>query len=246
MIHFFLPQSGFSGPPANPHKWLTERRNRPTLSVDMTSPNDIREQIIQAGRRLEARGFVAGTDGNISARLGPNRILITPTGMAKGRLTADDLVVVDFDGQRTDGRRNPSSEMGMHLAVYQQRSDIHACVHAHPPYSTAFAVAGQPLPPDILPEVVLFVGPIPLTDYAPPGTSSVADSLNPYLGSHDAFLMRSHGLLTIGKSLESAYNRHETVEHYAHILWIARQLGDWGRIPAADLARLTQQRDNGD
>lgn len=208
----------------------------------MASPDHVRQSVIIAGQRLEAHGLIAGTDGNISVRLGPNRILATPNGLAKGRLAPDDLVVVDLEGQKTDGKRNPTSEIAMHLTVYRRRPDVNACVHAHPPFATAFAVTGLPLPSDILPEVVLFVGPIPLTIYAPPGTEAVSQSLLPHIDSHNAFLLRNHGLLTVGRSLDEAYNRHETVEHYAHILWLARQLGDWHSIPPEDLARLTRLR----
>jgi L-fuculose-phosphate aldolase len=132
----------------------------------------------------------------------------------------------------------------MHLFAYQRRPDCRACVHSHPPYSTAFAVAGIPLAEDILPEVVVFVGGIPLAEYAPPGTPAVPESLEPFIAEHNAFLLRNHGLLTIGRSMEEALHRHETVEHFARIVHLARQLGNVSRIPAADFARLQQLREH--
>lgn len=208
----------------------------------MAVPAELQCQIVEVGRRLQERGFLAGSDGNLSVRLDGGRILITPAGKAKGRLSAADLVVVAPDGRKLEGSGNPTTEMAMHLAVYRARPEVKACVHTHPPYATAFAVAGVPLPDDILPEVVVFVGAVPLCEYAPPGTEAVPRSLMPYIETHHAFLLRNHGLLTIGKSLEEASNRHETVEHYAHILWLAKQLGDWNRIPKEDFQRLCRIR----
>ncbi|MDD3733053.1 MAG: class II aldolase/adducin family protein, partial [candidate division Zixibacteria bacterium] len=137
----------------------------------------------------------------------------------------------------------PSSEIAMHLFTYQQRPDIGACIHAHPPYATAFAVAGVKLESDILPEVVVFVGDIPLTAYAPPGTEAVPKALAPYIEKNSAFLLSNHGLLTIGRTLAEAYNRHETVEQYARIIHLARQLSpDIRHIPSADYERLVALR----
>jgi len=202
----------------------------------------IRKEMAEIGRRLYERGMLAGSDGNISVRLDEDRVMITPSGLAKGRMTPDDLVIVNFAGKLLQGKGKPSSEMAMHLAVYREREDIQACVHSHAPHATSFAVAGIPLGEDILPEVVLFVGKIPLTDYAPPGTDAVPKSLEPHLENSNAFLLRNHGLLTIGRSLEEAYNRHETVEHYAHIVALARRLGNVDTIPSEDFQRLEKMR----
>ena len=210
----------------------------------MHSPYSARKEIVAIGKRLARAGFIAGCDGNISVRLSDDRVLVTPTGMAKGRLTVDNLVLVDMDGHRLQGDGEASSELAMHLAVYRTRSDIASCVHAHPPYATAFAVAGISLLPDILPEIVVAVGEIPLIDYAPPGTRAVPDSLFPYLNDTNAFLLRNHGLLTIGDTLESAYNRHDSVEHFAKILHLARSLGSVNRIPLEDFRRLVTIRED--
>lgn len=204
----------------------------------MNSPLTIAEQLINAGRRLDTKGFIAGSDGNISVRTEGGSILITPSGLAKGRLVHDDLVTVDLDGSQLAGEHKASSEMAMHLFAYQQRPDIRACVHSHPPFATASAVAGRHLPSDILPEVAVFVGPIALTEYAPPGTEAVPRSLAPFIADHNAFLLRNHGLLTIGRTLDEAMNRHETVEQFARVYHLALQMGEIGKIPEDDVVRL--------
>jgi len=204
----------------------------------MALPISNKNALVQAGRDLYRRGMLAGTDGNLSVRLADGTILITPSGLSKGRLETNDLVLVDAEGHHIDGHRKASSELLMHLLIYDQRPEIRACVHSHAPHATAFAVAGVLLPDDVLPEVVLFVGEIPLTTYAPPGTDAVPASLKPFIGQHEAFLLKNHGLLTIGATLEEAMNRHETIEHYAHILLHARTLGKIDCIPPDDLVRL--------
>ncbi len=208
----------------------------------MTVAPELRNQLVEIGRRLATRGFVAGSDGNLSARLPDGNILITPSGAAKGELAPDDLVVIDPDGRPIDGPGKPSSEAAMHLHVYRRRPDIMACVHAHPPTVTAFAATGTALPDNILPEVILFVGKIPMTAYAPPGTDAVPQSLEPFIGEHNAFVLRNHGLLTIGRTVREAWHRHETVEHYARIVALARQLGSPESIPADDIRRLEEMR----
>ncbi len=208
----------------------------------MTSPFSIKNELVQIGQRLYARGFIAGTDGNISVRLDQDRILVTPSGLNKGRLAPDELVVVDLAGKKLQGHLSPSTEIAMHLYVLRERPDIMACVHAHPPYATAFAVSGKRLPDNVLPEVIISVGDIPLTDYAPPGTEAVPQAIAPYVVSCNAFLLRNHGLLTVGRSLEEAYNRLETVEHYAQILHLAHQLGNVNHIPQDDYKRLEDIR----
>ena len=198
----------------------------------------MRKTLAETGKRLYDRGLLAGTDGNISVRLDDDRILVTPSGLPKGRLTPDSMVIVDVNGKHLQGNLKASSELPMHLKVYSQRPEIKACVHSHAPYSTAFAVAGIPLGHDILPEIVLSVGTVPLTDYAPPGTDAVPKALDPHLEENNAFLLRNHGLLTIGRDLDEAYNRHEVVEHLARIVMLARQLGNVEAIPSDDFKRL--------
>ncbi|MFZ5979672.1 MAG: class II aldolase/adducin family protein [Candidatus Zixiibacteriota bacterium] len=204
----------------------------------------MKKQLIEIGARLAERGLIAGSDGNISVRLDQNLVLITPSGLPKGRLTETDLVVTDLDGRQIEGDLPPSSESPMHLFVYRRRPEITACIHSHAPYATACAVSGVGLPGDILPEVVVFVGDIPLTDYAATGTEAVPEALAPFIEDHNAFLLRNHGLLTIGRTLEEAYNRHETVEHYARIIHLARQQGGLTSLPTEEIKRLKKMRKN--
>ena len=200
--------------------------------------------IIETGRRLYQKEFIAGPDGNLSIRLNPAKILITASGICKGFLSNDDLVVVDNSGRSIQGAAKPSSEMLMHLAVYANRPEINACCHAHPPYATAFAVAAQPLPAGILPEVILTIGEIPLTRYAPPGTPAVPRALEEFLPRFNAFVLRNHGVLTIGRDMTEAFQRMETVEHYARIVYIARQCGNLNFLDKDEVRRLEDIRDS--
>lgn len=208
----------------------------------MASPFTIKKAMCEYGALLYQRGLLAGTDGNMSVRLDDDRIMVTPSGMAKGRMTPDDQVIVDINGKHLQGNKKASSEVLMHLFVYQNRPEIKACVHSHAPFATSFAAAGIELSGDILPEIVVYIGKIPLTDYAPPGTDAVPKSLEPFVEESNAFLLRNHGLLTIGRDLEEAYNRHEVVEHYARIVHLARQLGNINAIPSDDFKRLEKIR----
>ncbi|MBI3871932.1 MAG: class II aldolase/adducin family protein [candidate division Zixibacteria bacterium] len=180
--------------------------------------------MIAIGRRLYERGLIVAAEGNISARLGDGRILVTPAGFCKGRMATDDLAIVDLGGRRLQGAWPATTELGMHLTALRARPDIHACVHAHPPYATAFAVAGIGLADCILPEVVATLGSVPLAEYATPSTPAVGASIEKYLDRFDAFLLKNHGVLTLGVDLESAYRKMETVERFAQIVHLARSL----------------------
>jgi len=194
------------------------------------------------GNRLYQKGLVTATDGNLSCRLDDGRIVITASGTELGRLDDHDFVVLSPEGELLSGSKKPSSEFLMHLAVYRERPDIGACCHAHPPYATAAAVTGNGLPNGILPEIVLFVGDIPLTAYAPTGTDAVPRALMPYLADHQAFLLRNHGVLTIGTDPAQAYNRMEAVEHFARIVYIANHSGGPIPLDETEIRRLREIR----
>lgn len=208
----------------------------------MDSAKDLRRQIQTAGKRLGKKQLVAGSDGNISVRLDQERILITPSGLSLATLDTDDIVVLSLDGATTSGRHKPSSEAAAHLHFYRERPDVEAVVHAHPPYVTAFAVAGQAPDWRTLPEMVVLVGPVAHTPYAPPGTSLVPDALRPFTSDHDAFVLSNHGLITVGRSLDQAMARLEHVEHAARILYLSRFLGPPQQLPEAELERLEALR----
>jgi L-fuculose-phosphate aldolase len=189
------------------------------------SESELRDGLALVCRRLWERGLVAGQDGNVSARLPNGRILATPAAFSKVDVGPGDLVVLDLEGRRIAGAHPASAEIAVHLRAYQRRSDIGAIVHAHPPAATAFAVAGESLPDNVLPEITLLLGTVPLIQYATPGTTELADQFDPYWANHQAFLMANHGALTLGPTLRVAHQRMETVEHAARIIAAARALG---------------------
>jgi len=195
-----------------------------------SSATALRQEMVSIGRRLYERGLIVAAEGNISARLADGRILITPAGFCKGRMSTRDLIVVDTAGRRVSGRRPPSTELRMHLTALSRRSDAHACVHAHPPYATAFAVAGIALTDHVLPEVIATLGSIPLAVYATPGTPAVGESIAEHLDKADAILLKNHGALTLGPDLETAYRKMEIVERCAQIVYLARALGNVDRL----------------
>src|SRR5438093_7742483 len=190
----------------------------------MFSEAEIKDQIVEVGRRLYANRFIAAGDGNISARSG-GHLFFTPTGMCKGFLKTEDIVKTDLGGKKIEGRRNPSSEALMHLEIYGLRPDVLAVVHAHPPYATGYAVAGMALDKALLPEVILTMGCIPLAEYSTPTTEEVSLAIRDLIPHHDALLLSNHGAVTYGKDLEAAYFKMETLEHFARISVVAKILG---------------------
>ncbi len=174
---------------------------------------------------LADRGFVSATDGNVSARLPGETILITRTSINKGMVTEGDIIEVDRNGKVLNGVFPPSTEMNMHLCIYEERPEIHAVVHAHPVHATAFAAAGQSIEECVFPEVVLGFGGIPLASYATPSTREVRESLAPFIHSHDAILLANHGVVTYGTDPWDVFFKMEKVEQTAHILFVARLLG---------------------
>jgi L-fuculose-phosphate aldolase len=201
-----------------------------------------REEIVRYGRMLHERCFVAAMDGNLSVRLPGARILVTPTCVSKGAMHPTDMVIVDLEGQRVSGRRNVTSEIGMHLLIYRMRPDVQAIVHAHPPTATGFAAAGIPLTEPLVCEVVMGLGCIPLARYGTPGTSELAQTLEPYVPNYDAILMSNHGVVTYGDTLEHAYMKMETVEHFAQIALVTHLLGRQQPLKEIEIEKLLLAR----
>ena len=208
----------------------------------MMSPYEIKKQICEVGHKLYDHGFVAANDGNISVKVSDNEYYCTPTGVSKGALTPDMIIKVDGEGRKLEGTLNPSSEIKMHMRVYQKRPDVFAVVHAHPPVATAFTVANVALDQFILPEAVLTIGTIPTCEYGTPSTMEIPDSLDPYLQNHDAFLLKNHGALTVGNTLTKAFFLMEEVEFNAKICKYARELGGVDEIPCEQLEKLMELR----
>lgn len=208
----------------------------------MTGLISVRREIVEVCRRLYERGLISGTEGNVSVRIPGNRILVTPAGMAKADVRADDLVEVTLEGKRVRGARPQSTEIGVHLRLYGRRPEVGAVVHAHPPTATGFAVAGESFSACVLPEVIFQVGWVPLVPYEMPGTQDLADRFEPFLETHDAFLMANHGAVTCGATLSVAHQRMESLEQAARIMLTARLLGRVNELTSADVSKLMAAR----
>ena len=206
---------------------------------------EAKKAILDIGRRMYAKGFVASNDGNISCRVGPNTIWTTPTGVSKGFMTQDMLVKMDLDGKVLVGRLKPSSEIKMHLRVYQENPRLQAVTHAHPPMATCFAIAGQPLDAAILTEAILSLGTIPVARYATPGTQEVPDSIAPFVNHYNGVLLANHGALTWGDDIYQAFYRLESVEYYATILmYTGNIIGQQNHLSCEQVDRLLEIRKN--
>ena len=214
-------------------------------TYSMNSEFELKKMIIEIGRRIWTRGYVAANEGNISVRISDNELLTTPTGVSKGFMTQDMIIKMTMDGKvltRSEKYR-PSSEVKMHIEVYKQREDIRSVIHAHPPYCTSFAVAGIPLDKCVLPEAVLTLGAVPIAPYGTPSTMEIPDSIKPFLQKSDAVLLANHGALTFGQDLISAYHKMETLEHSAHIVYLSIGLGNVNMIPPDQVEKLMEIRD---
>jgi L-fuculose-phosphate aldolase len=206
----------------------------------------VRAQIVEFATRCYERGLIVAGDGNISVRVAPNRVIATPSGVSKGWMKPEMMVLVDEAGNPLETTKyRVSSEFPMHQIIYRARPDIHAVVHAHPPHATGFAVAGLALDKAILSEVVLTLGCVPLASYGTPSTNELTAAIEPYLAYHDALLMANHGAVAYAETLEKAFNKLETLEHTARISLIARSLGNENTLPGAAIEKLFEIRERG-
>jgi len=201
----------------------------------------LRAQVAQAARRMHARGWVANHDGNVSARAGRDRFVITPTATSKAEVSEDWLVLIDGKGAVVEGTRKPPGETELHLAAYRARPDVEAVLHAHPPYATAFGVARAPLEPVCLPEAVVSLGRIPLAPFAMPRTPLALEAVSRCAAEADAMLLPGNGVLTLGPDVSLCLLRMELVEHLAQILHHARALGGAQPLAAEEMAKLVEQ-----
>ncbi len=208
----------------------------------MEDPDPIRTEIVRCCRSLWEAGLIAGADGNVSVRLAADRVLVTPRALLKYELRPEDLVEVDLEGNPRSGYRQPTTELDLHLRAYRQRTECGAVVHAHPPSATAFAVAGEGLPGDVLSEIALLLGDVPCVPYAMSGTAALGDAAEPFLKRHVALLLANHGALTWGEDLTQARIRMESLEHAARILLAARVLGRVSRLTREQTEALDRMR----
>lgn len=205
---------------------------------------ELRELICDVCHKMWQKGWVAANDGNVSVKLEDGTFLATPTGMSKSFITPEKLVHIDKEGsilEAEDGCR-PSSEIKMHLRCYQEREDVGAVLHAHPPVATGFAVANKALDEYSMIETVIALGSVPVTPYGTPSTYEVPEAIAPYLGEHDAVLLQNHGALTVGADVITAYYRMETLELFAQISLNAHLLGGAKEISRENIDRLISMR----
>ncbi len=204
--------------------------------------SEAKKLIVEIGKLLYDRNYVVSSDGNLSIRLDENRILATPTQISKGRMSESGLAITDLDGNALNENK-ASSELAMHILIYKMRLDIKAVCHAHPPFGTAFAVAGLAIEQPILSEVVLTLGCVPLTKYGTPSTNELTDSMVEFVPFHNALLMANHGAVAYGKDLWEAFDRMETLEHTAKIATIAKSLGGANDLPKEAIGKLVELRE---
>jgi L-fuculose-phosphate aldolase len=191
----------------------------------MVNLHKAKEEMCEIGRRLYHKGFAAANDGNITVRVGENAVLCTPTMHCKGFLKPEDIATIDMQGNQTAGQKKRSSEALLHLEIYRQRADVKSVVHCHPPHATAFAVAREPIPQCVLPEVEVFLGDVPITKYECPGGQAFADTIKPYVDKTNVIILANHGTVSFGESVERAYWWTEILDAYCRILMLARGLG---------------------
>jgi L-fuculose-phosphate aldolase len=201
---------------------------------------EYREDIVAIGRQVSQKGWVAASDGSITIRLDGERILATPAGASMGMMPPDDLIVADRQGEKLSGRREPTPEIALHLAVYQLRPDVRAVVHAHPPVAAGYAAAGKPL--NLPPEAAAGLGPVPASGSGPPGTAALVEPLLPLIPNHDSLLVADHGAVCYGGDVYQAYFRMETMEHVARIQLVAELLGRPPVPPRAEGDKLLDSR----
>ncbi|MGL4943109.1 MAG: class II aldolase/adducin family protein [Thermoguttaceae bacterium] len=198
----------------------------------------LREEICEMGRRMYAKDFAAGHDGNISARLDDERFLCTPTKICKGFMKPDDLCIVDGEGRQLEGKRKRTSEVLLHLLIMRERPSIRAVVHCHPPHATAFGIAREALPQRVLPEVEVLLGEVPIAAYAIPGGDELAAAILPFVHDAQAIIQANHGTVTFGTTVEEAYWHTEILDAYCRTLLLLKSLGHIGYLTEGEMRDL--------
>jgi len=191
----------------------------------MINAHQIKKDICEIGQRIYNKGFAAANDGNITVRISENEVLCTPTMHSKGFLKPDDISSIDMTGKQISGRKKRSSEALLHLEIYKQRPDIKSVVHCHPPHATAFAIAREPIPQCVLPEVEVFLGDVPITRYETPGGQAFADTITPFVHKCNVMILANHGTVSFGENVERAYWWTEILDAYCRMLLLSRSLG---------------------
>lgn len=209
----------------------------------MRSERQHRLEIVEVGRMMYEKNLVVATDGNISVRMDEDRIITTPSGVSKGHMKPEQMIVTDLKGAKISGERNPSSEIRLHLAVYEKRPEVRAVVHGHPPRATAFTIAGLSLAQCVIPEVVFTLGSIPTSAYATPTSEEGPKVIKELIEKHDAIILDRHGAVTVGTDVFDAYRKLEKVEHCAEVTLAARQLGQVKTLTPEEIRKLMDVRE---
>jgi L-fuculose-phosphate aldolase len=206
----------------------------------VSSEARLREEIVAYCAALHHKGYLAANDGNVSARLGKGRVLITPTGTHKGFLRPEELVVIDESGRLLEGSGKPSGETAMHVTALRLRPDVDVVVHAHPPTCIAVSMVRGLKLNGFLPRVILSIGELVVVPYARPISQDLGDSIEGYVERHDALILERHGTLTVGKSVHDAYSLVERLEHAAQVIHLAWQVGRPTPLPREEEAALRE------
>ncbi|MFN3194144.1 MAG: class II aldolase/adducin family protein [Aureliella sp.] len=209
----------------------------------MVNAHKIKQDICEIGRRIYNKGFAAANDGNITVRISDNEVLCTPTMHSKGFLKPDDISTIDMTGKQIAGRKKRSSEALLHLEIYKQRPEIKSVVHCHPPHATAFAIAREPIPQCVLPEVEVFLGDVPITKYETPGGQAFADTIIPFVEKSNVIILANHGTVSFGEDVEKAYWWTEILDAYCRMLMLARQLGKVNYLDQQKSVELLELKD---
>ena len=192
----------------------------------MVNVHKLKQEICEIGDRIYKKGFAAANDGNITYRISDNEVLCTPTLHCKGFLKPDDICTIDMKGNQIAGRKKRSSEALLHLEIMKKRPDVKSIVHCHPPHATAFAIAHEPIPQCVLPEVEVFLGDVPITKYETPGGQAFAETILPFVEKTNVIILANHGTVSYGESVEQAYWWTEILDSYCRMLMLARSLGN--------------------
>jgi L-fuculose-phosphate aldolase len=213
---------------------MTNEERNPHLSLKIghlsfggfvANQHRIKQDICEIGRRLYNKGFAAANDGNITVRISDNEVLCTPTMHSKGFLKPEDICLIDMTGKQLAGIKKRSSEALLHLEIYKERPDVKSVVHCHPPHATAFAIAREPIPQCVLPEVEVFLGDVPITKYETPGGKQFAETVLPFVKKTNVIILANHGTVSYGVDVEQAYWWTEILDAYCRMLMLARDLG---------------------
>ncbi len=213
-----------------------------TIDLNDTEIAEAASQICKVGKRLDERRFAAANDGNISIRLTGDRILCTPTMHSKGDMEPQDLCLVDLQGEQISGQKRRSSEVKLHLEVYRQRPDVNSVVHCHPPHATAFAVAREPIPQCVLPEVEIFLGEVPIAAYQTPGSPAFSQSILPFVKDCNVIVLANHGTVSFGTTCQLAFWYTDILDAYCRVLMLAKQLGGLNYLSDKDCGELLEYK----